>query len=93
MAELRRKVDDIGRRLPELLQRRLRDLTLRLSEYQTQLRLLSAENVLQRGYSITLDAETGTVLRNPQHVQSGQRVRTRLATGEITSVVTRTKTD
>ena len=93
VAELRRKVDDIGRRLPELLQRRLRDLTLRLSEYQTQLRLLSAENVLQRGYSITLDEETGTVLRNPQYVQSGQRLRTRLAAGEITSVVTRSKTD
>jgi exodeoxyribonuclease VII large subunit len=43
--------------------------------------------VLDRGYSITTRAD-GTVVRAPRDVRSGDRVRTRVAGGELDSVVT-----
>jgi exodeoxyribonuclease VII large subunit len=93
MAQQRRRLEDLQRRLPELVRRRTREAGLLLAEYQTRLRLLSAESVLKRGYSITLDAETGVVIRNASDVRSGQRLKTRLAHGELTSVATRTQSE
>lgn len=52
-----------------------------------RLRLLSPEQVLTRGYSITLDAASGSVVRQPGQVRPGTRLRTRLQGGEIESVV------
>ncbi|MFO0492585.1 MAG: exodeoxyribonuclease VII large subunit [bacterium] len=51
-----------------------------------QLQLVGPEQVLQRGYSITLSKE-GQVVRTPADVAPGQQMLTRLAEGEITSVV------
>ena len=53
----------------------------------TRLRLLSPQQVLERGFSITKDAETGEVIRDAKQVRSGQRLKTRLAKGEVTSTV------
>ena len=50
-----------------------------------QLRLLGPENVLARGYSITQNANTGEVLRTSKTVKTGQKLRTRLADGEVES--------
>jgi exodeoxyribonuclease VII large subunit len=55
----------------------------------SRLRLLSPQNVLDRGYSLTLDAETGTLVRDAQSLSPGRRLRTRLQSGEVSSVVTR----
>jgi exodeoxyribonuclease VII large subunit len=41
--------------------------------------------VLARGYSITMDAATGRVLREADKVKAGQRLRTRLKKGEVFS--------
>ena len=54
-----------------------------------RLRLLSPENVLARGYSITTDAATGGVIRRAEHAQPGQTLRTRVQHGEVTSVVSK----
>jgi exodeoxyribonuclease VII large subunit len=51
------------------------------------LRLLSPLSVLQRGYSITLDAESGAVVRDAAGLAPGRRLKTRLARGEVASVV------
>jgi len=40
---------------------------------------------LSRGYSITTDAATGKVLRAAANVKAGQKLKTRLAKGEIVS--------
>jgi exodeoxyribonuclease VII large subunit len=61
----------------------------RLTELETRLRLLSPQSVLDRGYSLTFDAETGRVVRDAAEVKSGSRLRTRLQHGEVTSVATR----
>jgi exodeoxyribonuclease VII large subunit len=52
---------------------------------EARLRLLGPEQVLSRGYSITMDAATGKVLRDAATVKQGQRLRTRLKTGEVVS--------
>jgi exodeoxyribonuclease VII large subunit len=60
-----------------------------LAELETRLRLLAPQAILDRGYSLTLDAETGRVVRNAAEIRSGTRLRTRLQHGEVTSVATR----
>ena len=52
-----------------------------------RLRLLGPEQVLARGYSITLDAQTGSIVREAGTTRPGQTLRTRLKAGEVRSVV------
>ena len=50
-------------RLRELALHSVRERKNRLMTLETRLRLLGPEQVLSRGYSITMDAKTGRVLR------------------------------
>ena len=59
-----------------------------LGQLTSRLRLLSPENVLARGYSITMDAASGKVIRDSDEVRPKQRLRIKLAKGEIQSDVT-----
>lgn len=74
-------------RLGEQMKHRLRDFQNRADVLQARLRLLSPEQVLARGYSITTDAESGKVLRDAKDVKNGQRLKTRLKVGEVVSKV------
>ena len=58
-----------------------------LAALTSRLRLLSPENVLARGYSITTDAATGQVIRRAAQVKAGQKLRTRVSEGEFESVI------
>lgn len=80
-------VEQERRRLDEVLRHRLQEHRQRFETLQTRLRLLAPDKVLSRGYSITTDAETGKVIRSANQVQAGQKLRTRLHTGEVSSVV------
>jgi len=73
------------RRLRELTQDHLRNGRNRFAAMEVRLRLLGPEQVLARGYSVTMDAASGRVLRDAQMVRSGQRLKTRLRTGEVVS--------
>ena len=66
---------------------RLRELRHRLAPLEARLRLLGPEQVLSRGYSITLNAETGAVLREASSVPPGLRLKTKLKHGELRSRV------
>ncbi|MBL9134701.1 MAG: exodeoxyribonuclease VII large subunit [Verrucomicrobiales bacterium] len=59
----------------------------RLERLALRLELLSPERVLARGYSITTMAKTGALLRRADGVVPGDYLRTRLFSGELTSVV------
>ena len=59
-----------------------------LATQGSALRLLSPQQVLERGYSITLDASTGGVVRCADDLQPGQSITTRLASGSLHSTVT-----
>jgi len=56
-----------------------------LRQLERRLNSLGPEQVLSRGYSITTDATTGKVLRDAKKVKPGQKLKTRLAKGEISS--------
>jgi exodeoxyribonuclease VII large subunit len=56
-----------------------------LRQLEKRLNALGPEQVLARGYSITTDAATGKVLRDAKKVAAGQKLKTRLAKGEIFS--------
>jgi exodeoxyribonuclease VII large subunit len=75
----------IDQRLHEVLRHRKQDAENRLAALEARLRLLGPEQVLGRGYSITIDAESGAILRNAAVTKEGQVVRTRLKTGQIRS--------
>ena len=79
-------------RLREQCQHRVREWKSRLDTLTARLRLLGPEQVLARGYSITMIAATGKVLRSAAHVTAGQTLKTRLKAGEVLSeVVERSK--
>jgi exodeoxyribonuclease VII large subunit len=73
------------RRLRELAHVRFKDLKTNLAATEARLQLLGPEQVLSRGYSITMDAASGTVLRDAIKVKAGQKLKTRLAQGEVLS--------
>lgn len=75
------------RRLGEQARQQLRERKHDLQTLASRLRLLGPEQVLSRGYSITSDAVTGKVLRAAGETKAGQRLRTRLKTGEVRSRV------
>ena len=74
-------------RFREQAQHRLGEVKSKLAALETRLRLLGPEQVLARGYSITRLADTGEVVRNAEQVQPGQKLKTRLKTGELRSHV------
>jgi exonuclease VII large subunit len=59
----------------------------RLRQVVRQLNLLGPDQVLARGYSITLDAATGRILHQAHEVRPGQILRTKLSRGEVLSRV------
>jgi exodeoxyribonuclease VII large subunit len=82
----RREVLELAReRLDELARHRMREWQNRLETLEARLRLLGPEQVLARGYSITMDAKTGKVLRSAKSVKPGQQLKTRLKEGEVRS--------
>jgi exodeoxyribonuclease VII large subunit len=58
----------------------------RVAELTNVLRLLGPRQTLERGYSITLDAN-GSVVRSVQSLKLGDTIRTKLANGELNSVI------
>lgn len=56
-----------------------------LRQIERRLNVLGPEQVLARGYSITMDAANGKVLRNAKNVKAGQKLKTRLKAGEVFS--------
>ena len=82
----RREVLEQGnQRLRELARVRVRERARNLETLEARLRLLGPEQVLARGYSITMDEASGKVLRRAAAVKAGQRLKTRLHSGEILS--------
>jgi exodeoxyribonuclease VII large subunit len=58
-----------------------------LRQLEKRLNVLGPEQVLARGYSITTDAVTGKVLRDAAKITAGQKLKTRLAQGEVFSAI------
>ncbi|HOC01486.1 MAG TPA: exodeoxyribonuclease VII large subunit, partial [Verrucomicrobiota bacterium] len=76
-----------SQRLHERARLALAQRQQRVASLAARIRLLSPENVLARGYSITTHAQTGRVLRSAVEAQAARVLRTRLSAGEVVSVV------
>jgi exodeoxyribonuclease VII large subunit len=88
--QLARKEEALGdrrARLHRATRVRLAQAQTELEQRRRQLVALSPDSVLQRGYSITQDLETGAVLRAAADSAPGRRVRVRLAAGSLTAGV------
>src|SRR4029077_14964527 len=70
-------------RLDRALSERFTAATRGLDHRRQRLVALSPDGVLSRGYSITQDAESGTVLRSSDATAVNRRVRIRLGTGGL----------
>jgi exodeoxyribonuclease VII large subunit len=79
------------RRLGEQARLRWENLRQRAASLASRLQLLGPEQVLARGYSITLDAATGRILRAAAETASGQKLTTRLKSGQVSSTVNETQ--
>jgi exodeoxyribonuclease VII large subunit len=87
LRQRREVLEQATQRFREQAHHRMREAKNRLISLDARLRLLGPEQVLARGYSITMDASTGEVLRGVDEVRAGQQLRTRLKTGEVHSRV------
>jgi len=87
LALRRQTLRDLERRLRDHSRQIVKRKQAFLEPLQARLRLLSPDNVLARGYSITTDEVTGKVLRAASETQPGQRLKTKLKSGEVRSVV------
>ena len=87
LSERRQAVRELQRRLLEWTRSGLKESSAIVDMLQARLKLLSPDNVLARGYSITMDEATGHVLRSASETRRGQILKTKLKTGEVRSVV------
>ncbi len=87
LTQRKQAVTELHRRLVEQTRQGWKGSRHSLETLLERLRLLSPENVLSRGYSITMDAASGKIVRRADEVAAGRRLKTKLKSGEIRSVV------
>jgi exodeoxyribonuclease VII large subunit len=86
----RERVETLASRLRAAGGLRLKNSLHQLETLAEQLRVVSPQAVLDRGYSIT-QLKDGTIVRTTSQVKKGDLLRTRLAEGDIESVVGKPK--
>jgi len=79
------RLDALARRLAKAGSDALARQDEKLRRLRGLLRALGPESAFQRGFTVTLD-EHGRLLRSAGEVKAGQRLTTRFADGEVTSV-------
>ena len=83
----RRLLDSRREQMGQLMRFRLSRSAAELAAKRRALENLSPKRVLERGYSITTVKGATTPLKNPAAVRTGQILLTRLAGGELSSIV------
>lgn len=77
------RLDLLSHQLRQSMGAKITNLAGRVERAGRSLQLLSPQNVLDRGYSITRDPISGKVVRHADEVCPGQMLQTRLSKGEI----------
>jgi exodeoxyribonuclease VII large subunit len=86
VAQRRQCLREVVRRLHHQARRRSDAARGMFAALAARLGLLSPENVLARGYSITTDAASGKIILAAADVHTGQKLKTRLKSGEVRSI-------
>ncbi|WP_457676496.1 exodeoxyribonuclease VII large subunit [Thiolapillus sp.] len=73
--------------LQTIMEHRLSRDRLQLEGLARELHAVSPLQTLARGYSITMEAETGKVITRADEVAPGTRIRSRLEEGELLSII------
>jgi exodeoxyribonuclease VII large subunit len=82
-----RRLDELSLHAHAAVRRLMREYESRLATMAGKTESLSPLAVLARGYTITQDAQSGSVLRGARQLRVGQSIVTRFAAGEATSRV------
>ena len=85
LKQRRETLDHLNHRLRERWRAQKLQWQNEMAAFAARLRLLSPENVLARGYSITQDRATGRIIRRAAEVKPRQKLKTRLSQGQIDS--------
>ena len=93
VSQRRQVLHEIERRLHELSLHALQRQRNAFTNLQARLHLLSPDNVLARGYSITMDADSDRILRAASEARPGRKLKTKLHSGEVRSVVEEGRND
>lgn len=87
LAEWHQRLAPVKQRLQRLMAMRMTQHKTTLGHLSQQLQTVSPLATLARGYSITESLESPRVLLHADQVQTGDRIRTRLAQGQLISRV------
>lgn len=87
VALARQKLSSTVASLVGAMQQRRQRWQQRVESLAAQLNALSPAAVLKRGYSMTTRKKDGAIVRSPEQVKPGERLLTRLADGQVESVV------
>ena len=82
------QLDDLHQALDNAMDRAIQSQTERLERLSGVLDAMSPLKTLSRGYSVTVDANTSSVIESVSQLKMGQQVRTRLNDGEFGSRIT-----
>ena len=82
-------VDDLSNTLVRSVTAGLEQKRTRLDAMAQRLNDLNPQNILRRGYSITIKTETHEVLKKSDQVEMNDRVRVKLFKGEIDCIVSK----
>jgi exodeoxyribonuclease VII large subunit len=85
VGDQRHRIEMMGNRLPIAIERRLTNQKHLLESLTIKLQGFDPQLLLSRGYSITL--KDGKAVRDPQQLQPGDEIETRVEKGTIHSVV------
>ena len=85
--QLSQRVDELLRQMQNYLNRVFQEKKQLFQNWVGKLHTLSPLGVLDRGYSLTFDAQ-GNLLKDVKQVQIGELVRTQLKSGTLKSKVT-----
>ena len=80
------EVDNTSKRLDSFMNHLLQTKGEQVSSFKKQLKSLSIDNTLQRGFSI-MESENGKIISNIKDVEVNQLVKTRIHGGTLTSKV------
>jgi exodeoxyribonuclease VII large subunit len=82
----RARLDEVMQSLEQVVSRKMADQSQKVRHLGSLMQSLSPDGILKRGFSLTTD-ESGCLITDASKVKTGDRLRTRLADGELTSVV------
>ncbi len=87
LQQLAQRADDVFAETLRVVERALVEARMRLEKLGGKLETLSPLAVLKRGYSITTRIDSDRPLKDAAEVKAGDRIKTRLANGEVESRV------